>query len=96
MTAAPHPRLAPWTETLFPAWEALNRDPRVAHWLGGAMSAAQSRATFERVASGLVDDGWGILRDEHRDFDHPGLSQDHPLRPHVMYCLPRVQEGPDR
>ena len=180
MTAAPHLRLRPWTEALFPAWDALHRDPRVAHWLGGAMSAAQSRATFDRVASGLADNGWGIwavqheageavgaaglhvldgefgvegveaiwrlrsdavgrglvsgvmpailadgfarlgvdeivaftarsnvrsqavmrrldfLRDEHRDFDHPGLSQDHPLRPHVMYCLPRVQEGPDR
>lgn len=180
MTAALHPRLVPWTEALFPAWEALNRDPLVAHWLGGAMSAEQIRATFERVASGLTEEGRGIwavldeageavgaaglhtldgalgftgveamwrlrsdavgrglvsgvmpmiladgfarlpvdeivaftarsnvrsqavmrrlgfLRDEARDFDHPGLSQDHPLRPHVMYCLSRVQEGPDR
>jgi len=180
MLTPPHIRLLPWTEALFPAWEALNLDPLVAHWLGGAMSAAQSRATFDRVASGLADNGWGIwavldeageavgaaglhvldgefgvegveamwrlrsdavgrglvsgvmpailadgferlpvdeivaltarsnvrsqavmrrlgfLRDERRDFDHPGLSQDHPLRPHVMYCLPRVQEGPDR
>lgn len=180
MTAAPHPRLRPWTEALFPAWEALNRDPLVAHWLGGAMSAAHSRATFERVASDLAGNGWGVwavldeageavgaaglhaldgalgfkgveamwrlrsdavgrglvsgvmpailadglarlpvdeivaftarsnvrsqavmrrlgfLRDERRDFDHPGLSLDHPLRPHVMYCLPRVQEGPDQ
>ncbi len=55
-----HPRLRPWTETLFPAWEALNDDPLVAHWLGGAMNADKSRATFDYVAGGLVDNGWGI------------------------------------
>ena len=180
MPTSPHPRLLPWTEALFPAWEALNRDPLVAQWLGGAMSAERSRATFERLASGVADDGWGIWavldeageavgaaglhvldgefgvegveamwrlrtdaagrglvsgvmpsiladgfarlpvdefvaftarsnvrsqavmqrlgfsRDEGRDFDHPGLAFDHPLRPHVMYCLARPQEGQDR
>lgn len=179
MPVSPHPRLLPWTETLFPAWEALNQDPLVIHWLGGAMSAEWSRALFEEVASGLADNGWGVWavldeageavgaaglhpldgslgfggveaawrlrtdavgrglvstvmpsiladgfarlpveeilaftarsnvrsqavmrrlgfsRDEDRDFDHPGLSQDHPLRPHVMYCLARPQEGQD-
>jgi len=180
MPTPPHSRLLPWTEALFPAWEALNRDPLVAHWLGGAINAERSRSTFERVAAHIADKGWGVwavldeggeavgaaglhvldgefgvegvealwrlrsdavgrglvsgvmpailadgfarlpveeivaftarsnvrsqavmrrvgfLRDERRDFDHPGLSRDHPLRPHVMYCLPRVQEGPDR
>jgi len=173
VTFAPHPRLLPWTEALFPAWEALNRDALVAQWLGGAMDAARSRATFDRVVSGLADNGWGVWavlneageavgaaglhtldgefgfggveamwrlrtdtvgrglvsgvmpsiladgfarlpvdeivaftarsnvrsqavmqrlgfsRDESRDFDHPGLALDHPLRPHVMYCLAR-------
>jgi len=177
MTGSPHPRLSPWSEALFPAWEALNRDALVAHWLGGAMSAEKSRATFERVASGLADKGWGVwavldetgeavgaaglhlldddwgfdgveatwrlrtdavgrglistvmpsiladgfarlpvdevlaftarandrsqavmrrlgfLRDEARDFDHPALGPDHPLRPHVMYRLPRFPQG---
>ena len=60
MPTSPHPRVLPWTEALFPAWEALNQDPLVAKWLGGAMSAAQSRATFERVASGMADNGWGV------------------------------------
>ena len=180
MQTSPHPRLLPWTETLFPAWEALNRDPEIAQWLGGAMDHARSRATFERVAAGVADNGWGVWavldeagepvgaaglnilddefgvegveamwrlrtdavgrglvsgvmpsiladgfarlsvdefvaftarsnvrsqavmqrlgfsRDEGRDFDHPGLALDHPLRPHVMYCLARPQEGQDR
>jgi RimJ/RimL family protein N-acetyltransferase len=60
MPTSPHPRLLPWTEALFPAWEALNRDALVAQWLGGAMDAARSRATFDRVASGLADNGWGV------------------------------------
>jgi RimJ/RimL family protein N-acetyltransferase len=172
--------LLPWTEALFPAWETLNQDPLVARWLGGAMSAARSRATFDRVASGMADNDWGVWavldetgeavgaaglhvldddwgfdgveamwrlrtdavgrglvsavmpsiladgfarlpvdeivaftarsnvrsqavmrrlgfsRDEGRDFDHPALADDHPLRPHVMYCLARPQEGQDR
>ena len=180
MLTSPHPRLLPWTEALLPAWEALNRDPLVAQWLGGAMDDARSRATFDRVVSGLADNGggvWAVLdeageavgaaglhrldgefgvegveaiwrlrtgavgrglvsgvmpslladgfsrlpideivaftarsnvrsqavmqrlgfsRDAGRDFDHPGLALDHPLRPHVMYCLARSQEGQDR
>ncbi|WP_426043433.1 GNAT family N-acetyltransferase [Caulobacter sp. DWR3-1-2] len=179
MAHTPHPHLLPWSEALFPAWEALNQDPLIAHWLGGRMSAEKSRATFERVASGLADKGWGVWavlneageavgaaglhvldddwkfdgveamwrlrtdavgrglvstvmpailadgfarlpideivaftarsnvrsqavmrrlgfsRDEGRDFDHPTLADDHPLRPHVMYCLARPQEGQD-
>ena len=27
----------------------------------------------------------GLLRDAARDFDHPGLAPDHPLRPHIVY-----------
>ncbi|ALL13739.1 GNAT family N-acetyltransferase [Caulobacter henricii] len=180
MSASPHPRLSPWTEALFPAWDALNRDPLVAQWLGGAMDSERSRATFARVAAGVADKGWGIwavldetgeavgaaglhdldgafglegveamwrlrtgavgrglvsgvmpsifadgfarlpldeilaftarsnvrsqavmqrlglTRDEGRDFDHPDLALDHPLRPHVMYCLARPQEGQDQ
>jgi ribosomal-protein-alanine N-acetyltransferase len=52
--------LAPWTQALFPAWDALNQDPVVAQWLGGAMSAEKSRATFERVASDVAGRGWGV------------------------------------
>ncbi|MDI1365822.1 MAG: GNAT family N-acetyltransferase [bacterium] len=180
MSQLMHPRLRPWTKALFPAWEALNRDPLIAQWLGGAIDAAQSRVAFDRVASGVADQGWGVwavldetgeavgaaglhaldgdlgfegveamwrlrsdavgrglisgvmpsiltdgfarlsideilaftarsnvrsqavmrrvgfTRDKARDFDHPGLADDHPLRPHVMYCCSRVQEGQPR
>lgn len=31
------------------------------------------------------------LRDSHEDFDHPGVPEDSPLRPHVLYRLPRAR-----
>ncbi len=51
-----------------------------------ARSNVRSQAVMQRL---------GFSREEGRDFDHPSLAEDHPLRSHVMYCLPRVQEGPD-
>jgi RimJ/RimL family protein N-acetyltransferase len=27
----------------------------------------------------------GLVRAAERDFDHPGLAEDHPLRPHIVY-----------
>jgi RimJ/RimL family protein N-acetyltransferase len=27
----------------------------------------------------------GMIHDADRDFDHPGLAEDHPLRPHVVF-----------
>ncbi len=41
-----------------------------------AESNARSRAVMERL---------GMRRDESRDFDHPALAPDHPLRRHVVY-----------
>jgi RimJ/RimL family protein N-acetyltransferase len=32
----------------------------------------------------------GFARDPSRDFDHPSLPADHPMRPHVMYALKRT------
>lgn len=37
----------------------------------------------------------GFLPDHDRDFDHPALADDHPLRRHVVYCLKRPKEGQD-
>lgn len=37
---------------------------------------ARSRAVMERI---------GLAHDPAGDFDHPSLSPDHPLRPHVLY-----------
>ena len=41
-----------------------------------AVSNARSRVVMERL---------GMRRDESRDFDHPALAVDHPLRRHVVY-----------
>ncbi len=38
----------------------------------------RSRAVMERI---------GMRRDPRDDFDHPGLSPGHPLRPHVLYRI---------
>lgn len=32
----------------------------------------------------------GMTRDPREDFEHPGLPQGHPLRPHVLYRKPRA------
>ena len=31
----------------------------------------------------------GLTRDAARDFDHPALAADHPLRPHIVYAARR-------
>ena len=41
-----------------------------------AVSNTRSRAVMERL---------GLRRDAGRDFDHPALAADHPLRRHVVY-----------
>lgn len=41
-----------------------------------ARSNLKSQAVMSRI---------GLRRDEARDFDHPKLAQDHPLRAHVVY-----------
>jgi RimJ/RimL family protein N-acetyltransferase len=39
---------------------------------------ARSRAVMERI---------GMSRDPKDDFDHPGMPDGHPLRPHVLYRI---------
>lgn len=41
----------------------------------------------ENTASRNVMLALGMEHDPARDFDHPGLPPDHPLRPHVLYAL---------
>ncbi|WP_374375171.1 GNAT family N-acetyltransferase [Dongia sp.] len=41
----------------------------------------RSRKVMERI---------GLVRDPAGDFDHPSLSPDHPLRPHVLYRKGRL------
>jgi RimJ/RimL family protein N-acetyltransferase len=45
-----------------------------------AASNARSRAVMERL---------GFSRSPARDFDHPALNEEHPLRAHVVYVLSR-------
>jgi RimJ/RimL family protein N-acetyltransferase len=45
-----------------------------------ASTNLRSRAVMERL---------GLVRDPTRDFDHPKLAADHPLRPHVVYAALR-------
>jgi RimJ/RimL family protein N-acetyltransferase len=45
-----------------------------------AMSNTRSQAVMGRL---------GFRRDPARDFLHPSLSSDHPLRAHLFYALPR-------
>lgn len=45
-----------------------------------AASNRRSRAVMERL---------GLVRDTTRDFDHPKLAADHPLRRHVLYAALR-------
>lgn len=39
------------------------------------------------VPSQRVMEKLGMLRDEEGDFQHPGLPEGHPLRPHVLYRI---------
>jgi ribosomal-protein-alanine N-acetyltransferase len=45
----------------------------------------RSRRVMERL---------GMSRDEADDFDHPNISEGHPLRPHVLYRLSRGDQSP--
>jgi RimJ/RimL family protein N-acetyltransferase len=41
------------------------------------------------VPSQRVMERIGMVRDEAGDFDHPNVPEGHPVRPHVLYRLPR-------
>ncbi len=44
---------------------------------------------WSNVRSQAVMTRLGFNRRPERDFHHPNLAADHPLRPHVVYALPR-------
>ena len=46
-----------------------------------APANVRSRAVMERI---------GMTHDPADDFDHPNLSEGHPLQRHVLYRLPRA------
>ena len=45
------------------------------------LSNAPSRAVMERLG----------MQNAQQDFEHPGVPEGHPLRPHCLYRLPRVR-----
>lgn len=52
-----------------------------------AMSNTRSQGVMGRL---------GFRRDPARDFVHPSLGSEHPLRAHLFYALPRHDSGPLR
>ncbi|MBO0828860.1 MAG: GNAT family N-acetyltransferase [Streptosporangiales bacterium] len=62
----------------------------VAYGFGEAgLAEIVSFTTTANRASRAVMERLGMTRDPADDFDHPGLTPDHPLRPHVLYRLRR-------
>ncbi len=61
------------------AWGLANLDaPEIISFT--ACSNLKSQAVMRRI---------GLQRDPARDFDHPKLAKDHPLRAHVVFCKRR-------
>ena len=58
-----------------------------------ATLSAQARNTAYTAATNLASQGVmrriGMVADPSRDFDHPRLTEDHPLRRHVVYTARR-------
>ncbi len=73
--------LAPEAAQAWLAWgfETLELDEIVAFTFAGNRP---SQRVMEKI---------GMTRDPADDFQHPGLPQDHPLRPHVLYRVRRPQ-----
>ena len=48
------------------------------------------------LRSRRVMENIGMVHDPAADFNHPGIPEDHPLRPHVLYRLPPLAEAHKR
>jgi RimJ/RimL family protein N-acetyltransferase len=46
------------------------------------------------LRSRRVMENIGMARDPAADFDHPGIPENHPLSPHILYRLPPLAEAP--
>jgi RimJ/RimL family protein N-acetyltransferase len=65
----------------------------IAHGFGhGGLEEIVSFTTRANTRSRAVMQRLGMTHDPADDFEHPGLAPGHPMRPHVLYRLPR----PDR
>lgn len=48
------------------AFAAINGDPRVGDWLGGAIDRAASDAMLDRINAHILDRGWGLWAAERK------------------------------
>jgi RimJ/RimL family protein N-acetyltransferase len=58
--------LRPFGEGDREAWAALNADPRVGDWLGGALDRAQSDAVLDRINADIEQHGYGYWAAERK------------------------------
>ncbi|WP_337185041.1 GNAT family N-acetyltransferase [Phenylobacterium sp.] len=59
--------LRPWRDADRPAFAAINGDPRVGDWLGGAIDRAASDALMDRLQAQIAADGFGFWAAERRE-----------------------------
>jgi RimJ/RimL family protein N-acetyltransferase len=58
--------LRPWRDADREAFAAINGDPRVADWLGGVRSRAESDATVDRINAHIAEHGYGFWAAERK------------------------------
>jgi RimJ/RimL family protein N-acetyltransferase len=67
MIETPRLILRNYTEDDREAFAALNGDPRVGDWLGGAIGRAASDAMMDRIVAHIAEHGWGLWAAERKD-----------------------------
>ena len=82
MIETPRLLMRRWREADLDPYAALMADPRVADWLGGVLTRAETAARIERQLQSIDRDGFGRLAVERRAdgafLGHCGLMQAHP------------------
>ena len=67
MIETPRLLLRPWRGADREAFAAINGDPRVGEWLGGAIDRAASDALMDRIGAQIAADGFGFWAAERRE-----------------------------
>ena len=58
--------LRPWQDADRPAFAAINGDPQVGDWLGGAIDGAASDALMDRLSAEIAEQGFGFWAAERK------------------------------
>jgi RimJ/RimL family protein N-acetyltransferase len=66
MIETPRLILRAYTDADREAFAALNGDPRVGDWLGGAIDRAASDALLDRINADIAEHGWGLWAAERK------------------------------